>query len=128
MNPAENLIEPKNYTFYTTEKEVKQFDIWKVEWKNNPKNIQLAVIVQTNYLNMAYHASFVVCPIVDLCMFRFWLLRIIVPIKNHGYREIVLDQVCTISGQALVERVDILSNADRQKLRRNLCIIMGFTI
>lgn len=128
MNPIQTDIEPKNYTLYTTEKDVKQYDIWKVEWKNNPKNIQLAVIVQTNYLNMAHHASFVVCPMVDLYMFRFWFLRVIVSVKNYGYREIVLDQICTVSGQALIERVDILSNDDRQKFRRNLCIIMGFTI
>lgn len=42
--------------------------------------------------------------------------------------EILVDQITTVSGQALIERVEMLPDEIRIKLRRNLCVVLGFSI
>ena len=118
----------KNYSFFHSKKEIKQYEIWTVEWRNNPDNIQLVVIVQSNYLNNAKHFSYIVCPLVVIGNHRFWILRLYAGVKGFGEYEILIDQITTVSGEALVEKVDELSDKQRIQLRRNLGIVLGFTI
>jgi len=125
----ENTEPPKKkYSFYTSKKDVRQYEIWKVEWRNNPDNIKLVVIIQTNYLNLAMHYSYIVCPLVIRDMYPFWILRLQVGVNGVGSSEILIDQIATVSGEALVEKVDELSDQQRGQLRRNLGIVLGFTI
>jgi len=118
----------KNYSIFTSNIEIKQYEIWKVEWRNNPNNIQLVVIVQTNYLNNAKHFSYIVCPLVVRDMNRFWILRLYAGVKGFGEYEILIDQITTVSGEALLERIDVLNDDQRIQLRRNLGIVLGFTL
>ncbi len=118
----------KNYSSCRTNKDIKQYEIWKVEWRNNPKNIKLVVIVQTNYLNMHKHASYLVCPLVPQDVFHYWILRLRMYLRGAGSFEILVDQITTVSGQALIERVNVLPDDIRIKLRRNLCVVLGFSI
>lgn len=118
----------KNYSSCRTNKDIKQYEIWKVEWKNNPKNIKLVVIVQTNYLNIHKHASYIVCPLVPQDVFHYWILRLRIYLSGAGRFEILVDQITTVSGQALIERVNVLPDDIRIKLRRNLCVVLGFSI
>ena len=126
-NRNEEPVE-KNYSSCRTNKDIKQYEIWKVEWRNNPKNIKLVVIVQTNYLNIHKHASYIVCPLVPEDVFQYWILRIRFYVRGFGSREILVDQITTVSGQALIERVNVLPDDLRIKLRRNLCVVLGFSI
>lgn len=126
-NRNEESVE-KNYSSCRTNKDIKQYEIWKVEWKNNPKNIKLVVIVQTNYLNMHKHASYLVCPLVPQDVFHYWILRLRIYLRGAGSFEILVDQITTVSGQALIERVNVLPDDIRIKLRRNLCVVLGFSI
>ncbi|BDQ13306.1 hypothetical protein [Sediminibacterium sp. TEGAF015] len=41
----------KTYEWPAFDLKVKQYEIWAVEWKNNPRNIRLVLIVQGNHLN-----------------------------------------------------------------------------
>lgn len=118
----------KNYSSCRTNKDIKQYEIWKVEWRNNPKNIKLVVIVQTNYLNIHKHASYIVCPLVPQDVFHYWILRLRIYLRGAGSFEILVDQITTVSGQALIERVNVLPDDLRIKLRRNLCVVLGFSI
>ncbi|OYY99720.1 MAG: hypothetical protein B7Y37_13410 [Sphingobacteriia bacterium 28-36-52] len=118
----------KNYSFFTSDKEIKQYEIWKVEWRNNPNNIQLVVIVQTNYLNNIKHFSYIVCPLVVKDLHRFWILRLWLNVKGFGSYEILIDQITSVSGEALLERIDELNDDQRIQLRRNLGIVLGFTL
>jgi hypothetical protein len=118
----------KNYSSCRTNKNIKQYEIWKVEWRNNPKNIKLVVIVQTNYLNNHKHASYLVCPLVPEDVFHYWILRLRIYLPGAGRFEILVDQITTVSGQALIERVNVLPDDIRIKLRRNLCVVLGFSI
>lgn len=126
-NRNEEPVE-KNYSSCRTNKDIKQYEIWTVEWRNNPKNIKLVVIVQTNYLNNQKHASYIVCPLVPQDVFQYWILRIRFYVRGFGSREILVDQITTVSGQALIECVEILPDDLRLKLRRNLCVVLGFSI
>ena len=107
----------KNYSRYTSKKDIKQYEIWKVEWRNNPKNIKLVVIVQTNYLNNEKHASYIVCPLVPEDVFQYWILRIRIYVKGFRSCEILVDQITTVSGEALIERVGELPDDILKKLR-----------
>lgn len=118
----------KNYSRYTSIKDIKQYEIWKVEWRNNPKNIKLVVIVQTNYLNNEKHASYIVCPLVPEDVFQYWILRIRIYVSGFRTCEILVDQITTVSGEALIERVGVLPDDILKKLRRNLCVVLGFSI
>src|SRR3989339_608150 len=118
----------KNYSSCRTNKDIKQYEIWKVEWRNNPKNIKLVVIVQTNYLNIHKHASYIVCPLVPEDVFHYWILRLRIYLSGAGRFEILVDQITTVSGQALIERVNVLPDDLRIKLLRNLCVVLGFSI
>lgn len=87
----------KNYSFFHSKKEIKQYEIWTVEWR-----------IEVNH--------------------RFWILRLYAGVKGFGEYEILIDQITTVSGEALVEKVDELSDNQRIQLRRNLGLVLGFTI
>ncbi|MBT9485678.1 hypothetical protein [Sediminibacterium sp.] len=44
-------VEKKAYRWPAYGKNIKQFEIWTVEWRNNPNDVKHAVIVQGNALN-----------------------------------------------------------------------------
>ena len=79
-------------------------------------------------VNNQKHASYIVCPLVPQDVFQYWILRIRFYVRGFGNREILVDQITTVSGQALIECVEILPDDLRIKLRRNLCVVLGFSI
>ncbi|MBT9485634.1 MAG: hypothetical protein IV095_14050, partial [Sediminibacterium sp.] len=45
-----------------------------------------------------------------------------------GRYTILVDNITTISAQALLDRIDILKLEEQQRIRRNISLILGFTI
>ncbi len=118
----------KTYEWPAFDLKVKQYEIWAVEWKNNPRNIRLVLIVQGNHLNDTDPVCVIVCPLSSQFTPRCWLLRMYIYVWGIGEFTILINQVYTINAQSLVKKVGELDTDQLKKLRRNLAIILGFMI
>ena len=96
----------KSYEWPAFDLKVKQYEVWAVEWKNNPRNIRLVVIVQGNHLNDTDPVCVIVCPLSSQFTPRCWLLRMYIYVWGIG--ELDTDQL--------------------KKFRRNLAIVLGFML
>lgn len=122
-------VEKKSYRWPAYSKNIKQFEIWTVEWRNNPNDVKHAVIVQGNALNEASPMTFLVCPLSKYYPhIRHWFLRQYIDLQDKGRYTILVDNITTISAEALLDRIDILHLEEQQRLRRNISLILGFTI
>jgi hypothetical protein len=84
--------------------------------------------IENNQKTNQKHASYIVCPLVPEDVFQYWILRLRIYLRGAGNFEILVDQITTVSGQALIERIEMLPDDIRIKLRRNLYVVLGFTI
>lgn len=122
-------VEKKAYRWPAYGKNIKQFEIWTVEWRNNPNDVKHAVIVQGNALNEADPMTFLVCPLSKCYPYRkHWFLRQYIDVEDKGRYTILVDNITTISAQALLDRIDILKLEEQQRIRRNISLILGFNI
>lgn len=118
----------KTYLWPVYNLKVKQYEIWAVEWNNNPRNIRLVLIIQGNHLNDAEPVSYIVCPLSKQITPRCFLLRMNAYLWGIGGYTILINQVYTLNAETLVKKVGQLNEEELKKMRRNIALVMGFMI
>ena len=118
----------KTYEWPNYVQVAKQYEIWAVEWRNNPQNIKLVVIVQSDYMNTKNPVSALVCPLSKMFTPRCFVLRMSTYVYDFGEFTVLIDQVTAINTEALIKNVGELDFEEKRKLRRNLALVMGFMI
>lgn len=118
----------KTYLWPVFNLKVKQYEIWEVEWNNNPRNIKLVLIIQGNHLNEATPVSYIVCPLSKEFTPRCFLLRMNIYVWGVGSYTVLINQVYTLNAETLVKKVGQLNEEELKKMRRNIALVMGFMI
>jgi mRNA interferase MazF len=108
----------------------KKFEIWIANLNpahgTEPGEIRPVVVMQTNLLNPV-HSSVIICPITTKVTAKATLLRVHLSKKSSGLSkdsDILVDQIRAIDNQRLTKKVGKLNPSQREKLLRNLQILI----
>lgn len=108
--------------------QIRQFEIWLADlnprFGTEPGKKRPVVIVQTDLLNLD-HPSTIVCPLTTNVIQEIELLRVHLR-KNQLDKpsDILVDQVRAIDNKRLIKKVGKLDEAQIEKLKHNLSIIL----
>lgn len=108
---------------------IKQYDIWLANLNplrgSEPGKTRPVAIVQTDLLNEQLHPSTVICPITTNVLPEYELLRVhLSQAQLPKTSDILIDQVRAIDNARLIKKIGELSAAQRQRLKRNLRILL----
>jgi mRNA interferase MazF len=107
---------------------IKQFEIWLANLNptkgTEPGKIRPVVIVQTDLLNDT-HESTIICPLTTNIQKEIEILRVhLSKGQLDKLSDVLVDQIRAIDNKRLIKRIGKLNKDQREKIIRNLKIVL----
>lgn len=110
---------------------IRKWDVWVADLNpprgTEPGKVRPVIVVQTDLLN-AVHPSTIICPTTTRVRSGISYLRVHLSPGEGGLprrSDVLVDQIRAVDNRRLVRKVGTLTVASRERLARNLAVVLG---